>query len=112
MTDPAPPHSPFFPGTTIRLAWDSTCLSALKQCPRLYYLTYVEGWTPKDESIHLRFGIEYHQALHDYELARATGASHNDALRVAIRDLLVRCVDYPDVDPSARPSVRVKTKTK
>ncbi len=104
-------QSPFLPGTNIQFAWDSTMLSSLKQCPRLYKYTYVDGWTPKDESIHLRFGQEYHQGLHDYEIGRAGGAKHDEALRVAIRDLLCRCIDYPDVDPNGRPSVRVKTKT-
>lgn len=108
---PAKQQSQFLPGTNIQFAWDSTCLAALKQCPRLYKYLYVDGWAPKDESIHLRFGIEYHQGLHDYEIGRAGGASHDDSLRVAIRDLLVRCGDYPDVDPNGRPSVRVKTKT-
>lgn len=102
--------SHFLPGTKIAYAWDSTMLSDFKKCSRYFQYIHLDGWTPKDESIHLRFGIEYHQALHDYEIGRANGASHNDALRVAIRDLLVRCVDYPDVDPTAKPSIRVKTK--
>lgn len=109
MSDlPAP--SQFLPGTKLQYAYDSTCLGALKTCPRMYQYLYLDGWALKDESIHLRFGIEYHQALHDYELGRAEGASHDDALRLAIRDLLARCVDYPDVDPTAKPSIRVKTK--
>jgi len=108
---PEPVQSPYLPGTSIRFAWDSTCLGDLKKCPRYYQYVHLDGWTPKDESIHLRFGIEYHQSLHDFETARANGATHNDALRDTIRDLLCRCIDYPDVDPNARPSVRVKTKT-
>lgn len=110
MEAPAPAQSQYLPGTKIQFAWDSTCLGDLKKCPRYYQYTHIDGWTPKDESIHLRFGQEYHQALHDYEIGRAAGASHDEALRVAIRDLLVRCQDYPDVDPNDRPSVRVKTR--
>lgn len=105
-----PAQSPFLPNTKIQFAWDSTCLGALKTCPRLYQYQYIDGWAPKEDNIHLRFGIEYHQALHDYEVGRSAGAKHDDALRVAIRDLLIRCVDYPDVDPNGKPSVRVKTK--
>lgn len=116
MTLPAlapEPEAPsqFLPGTKIQYAWDSTSLADLKKCPRYYQYIHIEGWQPKDESIHLRFGIEYHQALHDYELGRAAGSDHDDALRVAIRDLLVRCQDFPDVSPDDKPSIRVKTKT-
>jgi hypothetical protein len=50
----------------------------------------IEGWRPKSESIHLRFGIEYHQALHEYKLYRAEGASHDDAVLRVVGDLLER----------------------
>lgn len=111
MEAPTPVQSHFLPDTHTQFAWDSTSLQDFKKCPRYYQYVHIEGWSPKDDNIHLRFGIEYHQALHDYELGKATGASHDDALRVAVRDLLSRCVDYPDVDPNAKPSIRVKTKT-
>lgn len=111
LFEPAPATpSQFLPGTAIQYAWDSTCLSDLKKCPRYYEYVHIQGWQPKEESIHLRFGIEYHQALHDYEIGRAQDASHDDALRVAVRDLLVRCQDYPNPDPGSKPSVKVKTK--
>lgn len=103
-------QSPFLPGTSIRFAWDSTCLSAFKTCPRLYQYLYVDGWAPKDDNIHLRFGIEYHQALHDYETSRTEGGDHEQSVRFTIRELLIRCQNYPDVDPTAKPSIRVKTK--
>lgn len=111
MKEDTPVISQYLPGTKIQFAWDSTALADLKRCARYYQYIHIDGWTPKDESIHLRFGIEYHQALHDYEIGRANGSDHNTAIRVAIRDLLVRCADYPDVDPNSKPSVRVKTKT-
>ena len=107
----APAQSPFLPGTSIRFAWDSTTLGALKTCPRLYQYQYVDGWAPKDDNIHLRFGIEYHQALHDYETSATAGGDHEESVRFTIRELLIRCQNYPDVDPTARPSIRVKTKT-
>lgn len=90
-------QSPFLPGTSIRFAWDSTTLSALKTCPRLYQYQYLEGWVPKDESIHLRFGSEYHAAIEDYDRARAQGAEFEMAVRDTIRALLVRTYDWvPD----------------
>jgi PD-(D/E)XK nuclease superfamily len=106
MTDfiPAtdPPPSPFLPGTKIQYAWDSTSLGYLKTCPRLYQYTMIDGYTSKEESVHLRFGGEYHQALHDYDLSRAEGIPHNDAVFDVIRELLIRTFDYaPDSDTKA-----------
>ena len=66
-------RSPFLPGTNIQYAWDSTSLGLLKTCPRKYQYEMIEGWGTRDESIHLRFGIEYHTALQDYAISRAKG---------------------------------------
>ncbi|MFA6159423.1 MAG: hypothetical protein WC763_07395, partial [Candidatus Paceibacterota bacterium] len=82
--------SPFLPGTNIQYAFDSTSLGYLKTCPRLYQYLMIEGWGSLDESVHLRFGIEYHQALQEYDIARAQGSNHPDATRLALHDLLKR----------------------
>ena len=95
-------QSPFLPGTTIRFAWDSTTLGALKTCPRLYQYLYVDGWGSAEESVHLRFGREYHQAFQDYAHARAEGESHEEALFEVVRELLERTADYtPDPETKA-----------
>jgi len=90
--------SPFLPGTSIQYAWDSTSLGLLKTCPRLYQYTLLDGWASRDESVHLRFGIEYHHALETYSKLRATGASHEYAIRSTIAETLIRTdgwlVDY------------------
>ena len=89
--------SPYLPDTNIQFAWDSTSLGLLKTCPRLYQYTMIDGWGQRDESIHLRFGIEYHQALQDYAIARAQGTAHEDAIRTTIRQLHSRVFDWlPD----------------
>lgn len=103
-------QSQYLPGTKIQYAWDSTSLGDFKKCPRYYQYIHIDGWLPKEESIHLRFGGEYHQALHDFEDAKAKGMKHDDALRHTVRALLLRCADYQDPDPDAKPSIRVKTK--
>ena len=72
MSEPAA-QSPFLPGTHIQYAWDSTSLGYLKTCPRLYQYTMIDGWGTTAESIHLRFGIELHKALEDYERSIAAG---------------------------------------
>ncbi len=94
--------SPFLPGTNIQYAYDSTSLGLLKTCPRLYQYTMIDGYVAKGESIHLRFGIEYHQTLQDYDIARATGISHEDAVHDAISDLVRRTHDW-SVDETAKP---------
>lgn len=94
--------SPFLPGTNIQFAWDSTCLGLIKTCPRLYQYTMIDGYVGRGESIHLRFGIEYHQTLQDYDIARATGISHEDAVHDAISDLVRRTHDW-SVDETVKP---------
>ena len=87
-------QSPFLLGTHIQYAWNSTCLDLLKSCPRLYQYTVIDGWQSRDESIHLRFGIEYHTALQDYAKSRATGVKHDDAIHDTIRALHGRVFDW------------------
>lgn len=92
MTEPA--QSPFLPDGLTQFAWDSTSLGLLKTCPRLYYLTMIAGWAPKGESIHLRFGQEYHQALQEYDVSRANGVKHEDAVHDSVAALVGRIQDW------------------
>lgn len=96
---PAP--SPFLPGTKIQFAWDSTSLGMLKTCPRLYQYVMIEGYQANEDSVHLRFGQEYHKALEEYDEQRAEGISHQDSVREAIRRLLLRTHDW-EVDESIK----------
>lgn len=94
--------SPFLPGTQLQYAWDSTSLGYLKTCPRLYYYHMICGYVTKDESVHLRFGGEYHSAIQDFENFRANGLDYDDALRETIRELLIRIKDWdPDTTTKA-----------
>lgn len=93
--------SPFLPGTKVQFAFDSTSLGYLKTCPRLYQYIMIEGWSPKEDSVHLRFGIEYHKALEDYDAHRISGLAHEASLRLSIQQLLARIVDW-DVDVTTR----------
>ncbi len=96
-----PTQSPFLPGTNIQFAWSSTTLDLIKRCPRLYEYTVIQGWQSRDESIHLRFGIEYHTALQEYAIARAKDINHEDAIHDTIRGLHNRVFDWV-VDRSLR----------
>lgn len=94
-------QSPFLPDTRIQFAWDSTSLGYFKTCPRLYQYTIIDGWSLKDESIHLRFGQEYHSAIQDYENARADGTSHEAAIHATVGALMARTADW-DVDVATK----------
>src|ERR1700735_4326398 len=95
-------QSPFLPSTKIQFAWDSTSLGYLKTCPRLYQYIMIEGWSARDESIHLRFGIEYQKALEEYDAFRLSNTSHDEALASVVRNRLIAIRDW-DVDTSHRP---------
>src|SRR5580704_18013074 len=100
------PASPYLPGTKIQYAYDSTSLGALKTCPRYYQYTMLDGWVTRDDSVHLRFGIEYHHALQDYDLSRASGIDHTDAVHDVVREILVRISDWaPDHKTKTRSSL-------
>ena len=97
-----PVQSPFLPESQIQYAWDSTSIGYLKTCPRLYQYTILEGYVPRDESVHLRFGGEFHQALWDYDMAIAAGTSHEDAIHAVITELFLRTADFrPEPDTKA-----------
>lgn len=77
----------------MQIAWDSTSLGTLKECPRKYYYSIVLGYMGAGASLHLRYGILYHRALEVYDHKRAEGMSHDEALLFSLRDLAEGCLD-------------------
>jgi hypothetical protein len=67
---------------------DQTSLGEFKLCPRRYYYRIVEGWVPRQPSVHLQFGLLLHQGRETYERVRSQGADHQTALRETVRDIL------------------------
>jgi len=94
--------SPFLPNSNIQWAWDSTSLSYLKQCPRLYKYIMIDGWQSEGESIHLRFGAEIHTAFQMYHMMRTGGVNHDDAVHEVVFDTLSRTWGW-NPDPEERP---------
>ena len=80
--------SPFIPGTKIQFAWDSTSLGLLKECPRKYQLTIIDGWRSKGNSVHLDFGLLFHKALENFDIFKSQGSSPEEALFKTIKTLL------------------------
>ena len=78
----------------LQLAWDSTSLGSLKLCPRRYQYEIINGYAlPVDDSVHLRFGLEYHSALEYYDHLRSDKISHKDALHETVRFALTKTWD-------------------
>ena len=78
--------SPVIPG--LQIAWDSTSLGTLKECPRKYQYSIMLGKQPREISVHLSFGLYYHAALEWYDHQKSKGASHEDAFLSAVRKAL------------------------
>lgn len=78
----------------LQLAVDSTSLGEFKTCPRKYYLSMIWGWQPKEESVHLTFGILIHEAREQYDRLRAAGTLHQDALEQVVLTGLRKTWNY------------------
>ncbi len=87
ITAPNKAFSQVLPG--LQVAWDSTSMGALKECPRKYFLSIVCGWQPRETSVHLTFGLHYHAALEAYDHAKSRGLSHAQAMSVAVKVAMV-----------------------
>jgi hypothetical protein len=90
--------SPFFKGTTLQFAWDATSEGLLMECAYKYYLSIIQGWRKKDESVHLRFGGIFADAMVVYHKAKAAGADHEEALDVTVAFALEATWDRPKDD--------------
>lgn len=63
----------------VQFAWDATSLSNFMKCPRYYQLVNLEGWQPRQKSVHLLFGGWFASAIENYHKHRHAGASHDEA---------------------------------
>jgi len=77
----------------LQLYWDSTSLGALKKCPRYYELSMVQGWSTRQRSVDLDFGIHLHAARERYYHARAKGESHEQSVDAALQHALTATWD-------------------
>jgi hypothetical protein len=63
----------------LQLAWDSTSLRTLQECPRKYFLSIVLGHVPRITNVHLTFGQYYHSCLEFFDHQRAQGVEAHKA---------------------------------
>lgn len=70
---------------TLQIAWDSTSIGVLKECPFKYYLSIVCGIIPQGDSVHLKFGLIYHSSIELYHRERARGLDREEAIILAVK---------------------------
>lgn len=80
-----------------QFAFDNTSLSIYKECPRKYKYAVLEGWRARIDAPPLVFGKLLHYGHETYDRKIFDGASHKDALREAVRALLLKTYEkLPD----------------
>lgn len=79
--------------STLQIGWDSTSLSALKTCPRLYFYSIICGYAPRQANVHLTFGLLFHSALEHYDHQRAREVDHDEAVLRVVKKLMIETWD-------------------
>lgn len=84
---------------TFQIAWDSTSLGLLKECPRKYYYEIILGWRTKWASVHLTFGQLYHAGMEVYDhyaasIGKLAGGLSNDEHDEGIRRALLHVLKH------------------
>lgn len=87
MLDRPGMFSPSIP--QFQIAWDSTSLGLLKECPKKYEYQILQNYAPRGANVHLTFGLLYHASLERYDHAMASGSSHESSLRQMVRFALI-----------------------
>lgn len=67
----------------LQVAWDSTSLKLLMECPRRYQYEIMEGW--RGSKIDLEFGIFFANAMETFYKSRLAGSSIEDAMFAATK---------------------------
>lgn len=74
----------------LQIAWDSTSLGCLKTCAYLYYLRIIQGWTPRNQSIHLTFGLYFHEGIEHYAAELFRTGDFDTAVEYMVKTMLER----------------------
>ena len=75
----------------LQTIWDATSLGTLKECPRKYFLSIVQGWQPKTSAVALSFGVLLHECLENFYRREVEGMEREQNIRQTIRE----CVASP-----------------
>lgn len=80
---------------------DSTMMNAFLKCPRYFQLSVLEGWKPKEQSIHLIFGGHFASALELFFLNHSAGVEYEENVRLVVRHVLIQSWDAEEDRPWA-----------
>lgn len=89
----------------VQFAWDATSIAASQKCMRYYKLSVIDGWTPNNESEHIRFGGHFATALEHYYKFVALGMEWEQALFEVTKEALEATWDRTEDNPEGRPWV-------
>lgn len=82
----------------VQFAWDSTSLNTFKECPRKYYYSIVCGYSSREQSVHLTFGIFLHSAYERYHHHRAHDFSHENSLHMVVKEMMRKTAGFASDD--------------
>lgn len=83
-----------FDENDIQFAWDATSLSSASTCMRYYKYKHIDGWQPRDKSVHLIFGGLYASALESYAKLVSMHIPREEAIAAVVLELLVASWDF------------------
>jgi PD-(D/E)XK nuclease superfamily len=117
ITQTAPQANPQTPAPSqwsvklpqLQLAWDSSSLSILKECPRKYQLSIIKGYAARLENAHLTWGRVYHSSLELYDRLRAKGWDFESSEREALKHSLIATWDF-DLNRPWNSDINTKTR--
>lgn len=95
----------------LQTSWDSHSIDAATKCWRYYEYTILEGWSYPESNPHLTFGILFHKADEIYHKQIAAGSTHDEALIIVVRFILLATWDHNTNSPwlSTEPTKSRKT---
>ena len=80
----------------LQIAWDNTCLNALRKCKRYYQLSILSGYRKKFLAAPLYYGLMTHAGNERFAKLRANGEDHKTAVRNTVRFLLEKTGTYDE----------------
>lgn len=88
-----------FDANGLQFGWDATSIELAQTCPRKYYYSMIEGWSPRTASVHLIFGGHYAHALETFFKLRAQGSDYDEAMIAVVGQTLLRTWDNEANEP-------------
>ena len=79
---------------TVRRYLSAHSLGTYMQCGRKYEYAVVEGWEKNERNERMSFGSMGHEACEQYDRAFLEGSSHDEALKRAVKMVLILTTEY------------------